>query len=167
MCRLAGEIADGFVLHPLNSAKYLTEMVLPELEAGARKAGRPLSTIPILNMPFVVTGRDDREVAYWTDVVKRQIAYYASTRTYTRIMELHGWADIPARLHEMTSAGRWDDLPTIISDEMLETFAVVGAPSEIPRMLFERYDGLVSRLSLYHGEVPVERTALLAAFAGA
>jgi probable F420-dependent oxidoreductase len=165
MVRLAGEQCDGFMLHSLNTRRYLTETVLPELEEGARRAGRPLGSIEICVKPFVVTGRNADEWAHWTAVVKRQIAYYASTRTYTRVLELHGWADASARLHEMTVTDRWDEIGSVITDEMLEAFAVVGAPEEIPGKLRARYDGLVQRIGLYHPALPVDRRALLDAFA--
>ena len=160
MCRLAGEACDGFVVHPLHSRAYLTEMVLPELAQGASRAGRPPRSVTLTVQPFVVTGRDEAELRHWTAVVKRQIAYYASTRTYARILELHGWGDLPAKLHEMTVTDRWDALGSVITDEMLETFAVVGRPAEIPGELRARYEGIVHRLALYHREAPVDAALL-------
>lgn len=160
MCRLAGEVCDGFVVHPLHSRAYLTEMVLPELQQGAERAGRPRGSVALSVQPFVVTGRDEAEVRHWTAVVKRQIAYYASTRTYARILELHGWGAVPATLHEMTVTDRWDEIGSVITDEMLDMFAVVGRPEEIPGKLRARYDGIVDRIALYHGDVPVDARAL-------
>ncbi len=166
MCRLAGEQCDGFFVHPLNSRAYLTDMVLPALRHGADRVGRPLSSIELCVQPFVVTGRDDDEVRHWTEVVKRQIAYYASTRTYAPILELHGWGDVPAKLHEMTVTNRWDDLGSVITDEMLDTYAIVGRPEEIPGKLRARFDGLVNRIALYHRDVPVDPGALIETLQG-
>ena len=99
-------------------------------------------------------------------MVKRQIAYYASTRTYARILELHGWGDATARLHELTVTDRWDEIGTVITDEMLDAFAVVGKPEEIPGKLRQRYEGLASRLTLYHSDVPVDERALIETLQG-
>jgi probable F420-dependent oxidoreductase len=166
MCRLAGEHCDGFFVHPLHSPAFLSDEVLPGIEAGARRSGRPLSSVELCVQPFVVTGRDEAEFRHWKDVVKRQIAYYASTRTYTRVLDRHGWGAASATLHEMTVTNRWDEIGSVITDEMLEQFAVVGSPEEIPHKLRARYDGLVQRIALYHGDVPVDRQALLDAFSG-
>jgi probable F420-dependent oxidoreductase len=161
MCRLAGRLCEGIFVHPLHSQKYLTELVLPELRQGADLTGRPLQSVAICVQPFVVTGHTDEEFRHWTAVVKRQIAYYASTRTYARILDLHGWGDVPGRLHELTMTDRWDEIGAVITDDMLEVFAVVGRPEEIPAKLKARYDGVASRLRLYHPDVPVEQRALL------
>lgn len=161
MCRLAGRLCDGLVVHPLHSQKYLAELVLPEVQQGTDRANRPLGSVAICVQPFVVTGRTDEEFRHWTAVVKRQIAYYASTRTYARILDLHGWGDVPGRLHEMTLTDRWDEIGSVITDEMLDAFAVVGRPEEIPAKLKARYDGMVHRLMLYHPDVPVDQRALL------
>jgi hypothetical protein len=103
---------------------------------------------------------------HWSDVVKRQIAYYASTRTYSRVLELHGWGDMPSRLHEMTMRNRWDQIGSIITDEMLEEYAVVGWPDEIPGKLLAKYEGLVQRIAFYHRDVPVDERAVLMALHG-
>jgi probable F420-dependent oxidoreductase len=166
MCRLAGELCDGFWVHPLHSRAYLAEMVRPTVQTGAERAGRSLDSIELCVQPFVVTGRTDEEMRRWADVVKRQIAYYASTRTYARVLDLHGWGDVPGTLHEMTVQNRWDEIGTVITDEMLEEFAVVGRPEEIPAKLQARYEGLVNRIALYHRDVPVDHRALLAALSG-
>ena len=166
MCRLAGRLCDGIIVHPLHSRQYLSDLVLPELQQGAERTGRPLGSVAICVQPFVVTGRTEEEMQRWAAVVKRQIAYYASTRTYSRILELHGWGDVPGKLHEMTVTNRWDEIGTVITDEMLDVFAVVGRPEEIPGKLKDRYDGLASRLTLYHPDVPVDRRALIEALHG-
>ena len=58
MCRLAGELCDGFHVHPLHSVKYLREAVLPFIEEGARKAGRQRSEVTLFAPVFVITGRN-------------------------------------------------------------------------------------------------------------
>ena len=38
LARVAGEVADGFCVHPLNSPKYLAEVVRPSIEEGAKQS---------------------------------------------------------------------------------------------------------------------------------
>jgi hypothetical protein len=40
-------------------------------------------------------------------------------------------------------------MPTRIEDSVVEHFAVVAKPSELPAALRRRYDGLLGRVSLY------------------
>ncbi len=151
LARLAGEAADGFHVHPLNSARYLREVILPAIEAGARKAGRGRGDIAVSVSAFVVT--NPQEDAF----TRQQIAFYASTPSYRRVFALHGWEEVAARLSEHAARGRWGEMPGLISDEILHTFAVVAAPEEVPHALSERYHGLADRLTLYSPYVPGER----------
>src|SRR5690606_17488776 len=87
MCRLAGEFGDGFHVHPLHSAKYLREAVLPHIEEGANKAGRRRQDVTLFAPVFVVTGERRSEMEAAKAAVKRQIAFYASTRNYRPVLE--------------------------------------------------------------------------------
>jgi probable F420-dependent oxidoreductase len=159
MCRLAGELCDGFHVHPLHSVRYLREAVIPHLEAGAKKAGRRRQDVTLFAPVFVVTGRDQAEMASAKAAVKQQIAFYASTRNYRPVLDLHGWGDIGPILTQKAAAGDWQGMARDIGDAMLEAFAVVGPEDEIAARLRARYDGLVDRIAFYHGYRPGEREA--------
>lgn len=151
LARLAGEVADGFHVHPLNSARYLREVILPAIEAGAAKTNRSRSDISISVSAFVVTNR--QEDAF----TRQQIAFYASTPSYRRVFALHGWDEVAERLSAHASRGEWGEMFPLISDEILRTFAVVAAPEDVPHALRERYEGLADRLTLYIPFTPGER----------
>ena len=168
MCRLAGELCDGFHAHPFHSAKYLREVVLPHIEEGARKAGRSRKAVVISTSAFVIMGDSQKEIDEMRERVRMQIAFYASTRTYQPVLDLHGWGDVCLRLHEKTAKGDWSGMAKEITDEMLSEFAVTGAPEEVPGLLKAKYDGLLDRVAFYQPYRPGQHEArwrnLVAAF---
>ncbi len=153
LARLAGEVADGFLVHPFHSARYLREVLLPAIAQGAEKAGRTRAAVQIAVTAFVVADAEEREF------VRQQIAFYASTPSYRRVMALHGWEEVAERLSALASRGQWEEMPGLVSEEMLHTFAVVADPADLPAALRERYQGLADRLSLYSPFVPGQRDA--------
>ncbi len=150
LCRLAGELADGFHVHPFHTAKYVRESVLPAIEAGAAKTGRTRRDVQLSASVFVVTDDAEREM------VRTQVSFYASTPSYRPVLEHHGWGEAGERLSHLASRKQWEDMPREISDEMLAEFAVIATPSELPAKLRAKYAGLVDRVTLYLPFVPGE-----------
>jgi probable F420-dependent oxidoreductase len=154
LARLAGEAADGFHVHPLHTPRYLKEVLLPAIELGAAKAGRSRAEVKITASPFVVTAPGE------DPFVRSQIAFYASTPSYRPVMALHGWEQVAERLSGHASRGEWGEMPALIDDGMLATFAVVVPAEELAAALAERYAGLADRLMLYLPFKPGERDDL-------
>lgn len=150
MCRLAGELCDGFHVHPFHSTTYLREVVCPLIGEGAQKSGRSRSDVKLCSLAFVITGDNKRELDEMREKVRLQIAFYASTRTYKPVLDQHGWGEVSLRLHEKTVKGEWSSMAQEITDEMLQEYAVEGTPDEIPAMLKAKYNGLLDRVSFYH-----------------
>ncbi len=149
MCRLAGELCDGIHVHPFHSAKYLTDIVLPNLEKGAARTGRTLDDVERATTAFVIMGDTEEERARARQGVRQQISFYASTRTYYDVLAVHGWGDVSAKLNEMSNKGQWAEMASLITDEMLDAYAVEGTPEEIPALLKKKYDGLLTRVAFY------------------
>ena len=149
MCRVAGEVCDGLHVHPFNSPKYLRELVRPAVEEGMAKAGRPRADFTYVTSSFVVVGDTEPEIAQQKQAVKQQIAFYASTRTYEPVLAVHGWQDLVPQLHRKSVDGDWKGMADLITDEMLETYAVVGSYANIATRLKERYAGLLDRTAFY------------------
>jgi len=159
LARLAGEAADGFLVHPFHSPRYLREVILPAIEKGMTKAER--TARPAVQVTaFVVTDEAEK------DFVRSQIAFYASTPSYRRVMRLHGWEETAEKLSALAARGRWEEMPALITDEMLATFAAVASPAELPAALEERYRGIADRLSLYTPFVPGQKDELFAMLVG-
>ncbi|MBZ0276449.1 MAG: TIGR03617 family F420-dependent LLM class oxidoreductase [Anaerolineae bacterium] len=146
LCRLAGELCQGFHVHPFHTVRYLKELIIPNIEAGAARAGRSRADISLTCANFVVTGRNADEMQQSMMMTKTQIAFYASTPSYGSVMDMHGWSDVAARLNQMSREGKWTEMWQEISDEMLHEIAVVAPPDELPHKLKERYDGLLDRV---------------------
>jgi probable F420-dependent oxidoreductase len=151
LARLAGEVADGFHMHPFHTPRYLMEVLLPAIEVGALKAGRRREDVKISTTAFVVTSPEE------ANFVRQQVSFYASTPSYRPVMALHGWENVAADLSALAARGRWGEMPALISDEILETFAVVGSLQALPGALSQRYQGHVDRLGLYLPFAPGQR----------
>jgi len=151
LAQLAGETADGFLAHPLHSAAYLKEVILPAIDSGALKAGRSRQELALSVTAFVVTSPEEQ------NFVRAQIAFYASTPSYRQVMAHHGWQETAERLSGLAARQEWAEMPGLISDEMVATFAVVAQPQQLATKLLERYGGWVDRLCLYQPYKPEER----------
>ena len=149
MCRLAGELADGFHVHPFHSPKFLRERLIPDIEAGARKVGRTRQALELSTQGFMAIGESREEIAEVREKIRQQISFYASTRAYQPVLEVHGWGELSARLGRLAAQGEWSKMPGEISDEMVDTFSVSGGPDEIAAKVKERYQGLLDRVSPY------------------
>jgi probable F420-dependent oxidoreductase len=148
MTEVTGEVADGLLCHAFTTDRYLAEVTLPRLAAGAARAGRSVDDLEISLPVFIVTGRDGAEVAEVEAAVKAQIAFYGSTPAYRPVLDLHGWGELHERLHAASLRGEWDAMTDLIDDEVLDAFAVVAPPDEVGPRLRERYAGTVDRISL-------------------
>jgi probable F420-dependent oxidoreductase len=149
MCRVAGEVCDGLHVHPFNSPKYLREYVRPAVEEGRAKAGRTATDFIYVTSSFVVLGDNEQEIEAQKQAVKQQIAFYASTRTYEPVLAAHGWQDLVPHLHRKSVEGDWKGMAELITDEMLDTYAVTGSYATIAARLKERYAGLLDRTAFY------------------
>jgi probable F420-dependent oxidoreductase len=147
-CRVAGEVCDGLMLHSLTSAEYVRDIVRPGVAQGADRAERPESDIKVSGGGFIITGPNQSSIREAKAEVRRRIAFYASTRTYFPVLECHGFNEIGPQLHQMSLRGEWAEMEELISDEMLDAFAVIGEYDEIAEKYLERYSGLLDEMSL-------------------
>ena len=149
MCQLGGELCEGFHVHPLHSPRYIQEMVLPNIEQGLTKAGRRRRDIELSSSIFVIPTDDPNEVAKYELEARRQISFYASTPPYRPVFDLEGWGDIADQLKSCAANGRWSEMPSLITDEMLDRLVLRGAWSDLPGKVLRKYAGLLDRVSYY------------------
>jgi probable F420-dependent oxidoreductase len=149
ICRLAGELADGLHIHPFHSMKYIGETVLPNVEAGLGKSGRKREDVSLATTAFVITGKNRDEIERAKAPVRQQLSFYASTRTYSIVLETHGWGETCVRLNEKAAQGDWGGMASLITDEMLEVYAVQGTYDEVPDLLKRKYGAVIDRLGFY------------------
>jgi probable F420-dependent oxidoreductase len=147
MTETAGAVADGFLSHSFTTPRYLREVSLPALERGRASAGRVGEPVEVSLPALVAVGRSDAELDTAITAIKKQIAFYGSTPAYKGVLELHGWGELHDRMHAGSVKGEWDAMTSLVTDEVLAEFAVVGSPTEVAAQLRERYAGVVQRLS--------------------
>jgi probable F420-dependent oxidoreductase len=149
MCQLAGELCQGFHAHPLHTARYLREVVVPNIESGLSKSGRQRETIELSSSVFVIPSDDPKQAVDYELDVCRQIAFYASTPAYRPVFEIEGWGEVAGRLKRLAAHGQWNDMPALITGEMLDAFALRGSWAELPKKILQKYTGLLDRVSYY------------------
>jgi probable F420-dependent oxidoreductase len=149
MTRVAGEVADGFLCHGFTTRQYLDEVTLPNLAKSRAKAGKSMDGFQLAGAMFVVTGRDEAEMAEAAKGVKGQIAFYGSTPAYRPVLELHGWGDLQDELNRLSKEGRWAEMGDLVDDDMLATFAVVAPLDQVAGALKDRWGDVLHRLSFY------------------
>jgi probable F420-dependent oxidoreductase len=154
MCRIAGEVCDGLHVHPFNSPRYLKDYVQPAVEEGLGKAGRLRRDFTYVTSTFVVLGDTEEERARARQAVRQQIAFYASTRTYEPVLAAHGWQDLVPHLHRKSVEGDWAGMASLVTDEMVDTYAVTGSYDTIAKRVQERYTGLLDRTAFYQPDQP-------------
>jgi probable F420-dependent oxidoreductase len=154
MTEVAGEVADGFFAHPFSTRKSLREYTLAHLQNGLETAGRRRDEFEFVCVTLVATGETDAEVAANKEVVRKQLGFYGSTPAYRPTLDCHGWGDLQPELNAMSKEGRWDDMAGLITDEILESIAIVGRRDEIATALRDRVSGIADAVSIENTRAP-------------
>ncbi|TDG13734.1 TIGR03617 family F420-dependent LLM class oxidoreductase [Seongchinamella unica] len=166
MTRMVGRIADGMITHPTNTPpQYIREVCLPRLQDGFDKACRSGDDFRLLLGPLTATGRDEASVAVEWEKQRNLLGFLYSTPAYWPSLELFGWQDKGQQLLDMTRAGNWQEMPNIITDEMLEKFVPRGTYDDIARIYRSRYGGLARRITFPMPENPADDELAAAAIA--
>jgi len=149
MTEVAGEVADGILLHGFTTERYVREVTVPALERGWARAGRQRADFEVSGPMFVVTGTNEEELERARQGTKQQIAFYGSTPAYRGVLELHGWGDMQGELNRLSKQGEWAAMGDLVTDEILKTFAIVAEPEDVPRQMLARYGDVLDRISFY------------------
>ena len=149
MTEVAGEVADGLLVHPFTTERYLREVTLPALDRGLSRAGRSRDAFQISLSGLVATGSGDADRAVALDGVRAQIAFYGSTPAYRGVLELHGWGDLQGELNALSRTGDWSKMAHLIDDEVVDAFSVVGDVDAVATGVERRFGDIIDRFSLY------------------
>lgn len=147
MTEVAGEVADGFMVHPFTTERYLREATVPALERGLAAAGRDRSDLEIAYPCMIAVGEDDAALARARDQARPRVAFYASTPAYKVVLDAHGWGDLQPELNRLSKAGDWAGMAARIDDEILDAFVVCGPAAEVGPTIRARYGDVVHRVS--------------------
>lgn len=153
MTAMAGEVADGIHVHPFHSVPYLDDVLAPRVAAGAAKTGRTPDAVDLIIPVFTIVGDSDEERAPLKQYAKSQIAFYGSTKNYGFQFDNLGFEGTSGRLNERLKAGDVKGMAELITDEMLEHYAVTATWDELGPKLVERYQGKAARLVMYQTEM--------------
>lgn len=148
MTAVAGEVADGLICHVFSTARYVREVTLPNVAEGRERAGKTMEGFELTAPGFVVVDEPGEPIEPRIETVKRQIGFYGSTPAYRPVLELHGWGELGDQLNAAARASEWDRLGSMIDDEVLAAFAVIGSADEVRVELGRRWGDIASRIAV-------------------
>jgi len=148
LSRLAGELCQGFHVHPFHTVRYLDEVVLPGIRSGAETTGRGVEDVERVTTIFIMTGETDSEIEQAMAPVRQQISFYASTPSYQPVLEANGW-DFGAELTAMSKRGQWAEMSDLVPDEAVLTVGVAAPIDRLAEAIRERYGDRVQRVGFY------------------
>jgi probable F420-dependent oxidoreductase len=145
-----GLVADGILIHPVHTPKYIDDVLMPNINKGLAKSGRTRQDITVVSPIFLAVGDTDDQVRTAAGFVKQQVAFYGSTRTYAKIFETHGWHDTPPKLHEKMAKGDMAGMAAEITDEMVDALAITGKVDDAVDEIKRRYSSRADRIYFYN-----------------
>ena len=149
MAEVAGEVADGLLVHAFTTEKYLREVTIPALEKGLDKVGKTRKDIEVAYPGFVITGDNEQQVESAIALVKAQVSFYGSTPAYRPVLEMHGWGDLQTELNRLSKQGQWAQMAELIDDDVLAAFSIRCTPEELPSKIAGRFGDVIDRFSMY------------------
>jgi len=169
MTRMACETADGLLVHPFNSRRYVEERTVPTMREGLASSGRAREDFTLIAETVVCCWRTDEERARAEAGGRAQLAFYGSTPAYKPVLDIEGRGDLQPELNRLSKAGAWDEMSTLIDQTLLETVAVCGEPEAVAAELQARYGDVADRLAVStpYEMAPDLMTDLVTAFHGA
>jgi probable F420-dependent oxidoreductase len=162
MTELAGEVADGFYLHPFSNRAYFDSVTLPAIERGLATSGRSRKDFTLIAPVFIITGSDEQQAALEIKV-REQIGFYGSTPAYAGVLDAIGCGELHRELHRLSKEGGWAQMGRLITDDILDAFAVRAPLPELPARLWQRFGGVYDRV-VSQFPVPVEQVEVMRGF---
>lgn len=148
MLKMAGDVADGLCMHAFNTPKYTEEVISPLIETGADIGDRDPAEVTLSASPFLITGETEDERRAMRQEAKQRIAFYGSTRTYHDVLDIHGWKEIGMELHDLSKDGKWEEMTALVTDDMIDAFAIEARPDDLADEILDKYGGIADRIQL-------------------
>lgn len=149
MCQMIGEVADGMLVHPLNSARYLHDVVLPAIRQGEVKAGRTEGEVALV-CPVMTAVSDDQQVLErQRRSIQARLAFYGSTPGYGVAFDASGWPGLGEELSRLQGERKLDEMAAVITDDIVDAFAITSTWDELPARLMDRYGGIAADVVCY------------------
>lgn len=148
LSQLAGEVCDGFHVHPFHTIPYMDSVMLPNMQKGADEKGRSIDDVERVTTVFVMTGETDSEIEQAMEPVRQQISFYGSTPSYRPVLEASDF-DFGGQLHAMSKRGEWSEMPSAVPDEAVLKVGVAAPINELAQAIKDRYGDRVQRVGFY------------------
>jgi alkanesulfonate monooxygenase SsuD/methylene tetrahydromethanopterin reductase-like flavin-dependent oxidoreductase (luciferase family) len=149
MVRVAGEVADGVHVHPMHSMHYIKNRLLPGLAEGAARAGRDPAKIDKIIPVIVAAGNTPEEQATPIKEAKTTIAFYGATPNYAFQFDDLGYTGLRDQLRDVLRSGDSARSEALITEEILNHFALVARWDDVADQMIARYKGIAARLVIY------------------
>ena len=147
MVQVCGEVGDGFLVHPLNTRKFLLDYSLPALQKGLELAGRSRDSFDVSVQCLTAVGETQEELEQAKSMVRHMIGFYGSTPAYRPALDAEGMGELQPELNRLSKEGDWAGMSELVTDEVLDTIAICGSPDEVARKLVDRYGDIAQRIS--------------------
>lgn len=137
LVRLAAEIGDGVIGHPLWSIRWATEQVPTWIDEGVAASGRTRADVHVNLWVWAAPGEDEAAVL---DDVRPTVAFYGGMSQYEDYFAWHGFGDVAKRLQGGVQRGDYRSVAAEVPDEMVRTFVLCGPPAECRERLEAIWD---------------------------
>jgi probable F420-dependent oxidoreductase len=142
LTRATAEHADGLLVMPFGSKRFLQEVTMANVREGLAAAGRSVDDFAVIPEIIVSVGEDH-------SAARRLLAFYGSTPAYRPVLDIHGWGDLQPELNALSKQGRWQEMGGLIEDDVLHTIAACGTTAEVAAQVRDRVAGVSDRVCLY------------------
>ena len=147
MTKVAAEAADGFIMHPFSTEKFIREVNLPAIAAGLAAVEMDRSDFEIDFSPMIASGNSDHEISKAIEIARGRIAFYGSTPGYRMVLDAHGWGELQTELNKLMKQHRSEEMAMLIEDDVLAAFTIVGSPDEVVDEWLRLLGDLIDRTS--------------------
>jgi probable F420-dependent oxidoreductase len=149
LTRATAEHADGLLVMPFGSKRFLHDHTMPAVRDGLHASRRQPDEFAVMPEIIVSAGETDAEREQADAGTRRLLAFYGSTPAYRPVLAAHGWEDLQPELNAMSKQGRWQEMAGLIDDEMMHTIAACGTPADVAAHIRDRVDGISDTVCLY------------------
>ena len=148
MTKAVAESADGLLVHPFHTVKYMEEITLPGVREGLAEANKSEKNFDFSISVMTATGLDEESFVNSVNAVRNQIAFYGSTPAYRGVLESCDAGDLQERLNLLSKEGKWAEMAKMIDNDILNNIAVIAENPELAaKEIKKRYEGKGDRLT--------------------
>jgi probable F420-dependent oxidoreductase len=148
MARVGGEKADVIMPHGgIMSDRYMREVLLPAVRDGLVKSGRTWDDVEIAASGYLVLYDEEKEIEEKMLGMRQTLSFYGSTRTYHKVLEVHGLEELGQKLHSLSVQGRWNDMREAVPIEAIAELAQTCKYDDLPEFLVANRE-YASRMSV-------------------